>query len=311
MKKIIYLMLGIVLFCSCSSSEPMDEDAKCQNIPENLVTNQEVINVQLQLDSLNQAMFAESVQTRFNFRKFFTQIGAVVLGDAIGGMLGLVNGGAVGGAIGAGVASVATAIAVFTESVSVESRSGTNSSPFDLPPVNNDSISLSPNIIPGGKDSTAADSIGYYHNYFVMTIKEVLNPEYKDVDQLINEVARLSCENFDISEKEAAEVLLAKKDFFKDISEVGKKNFESGVDLHKAIEAYKRLYPEQSDKLTLLETFLEGILKLDVSDNEGEYLNRVLEIIETSSLDSEMKQDLRNAFIVGNTSYQLWNVEGN
>lgn len=301
----------MVMFCSCSSSEPTYEDFQNQTLPESMISNQEVSNVQFQLDSLNQAMFTDHMQTRFSFRKFFTQIGAVVLSDAVGGMFGFLAGGGVGAAVGAGTASVATAIAVFSGAVSIETRSYPNTSQFDLPPINNDSLSLSPNIIPEGAASSAADSIGYYHNYFVMTIKEELNQENNDFDNFIDEVARLSCKNFNISEKEAVEILKDNKNFYKEISQVGKGNAESGVDLHKAIDAYKKLYPEQSEKLSLLETFFEGILELEVSDNDGEYLNKVLDIIEGSSLDREMKQDLRNAFIVGNASYQLWNVEGN
>lgn len=40
-----------------------------------------------------------------------------------------------------------------------------------------------------------------------------------------------------------------------------------------------------------------------------EYMQKVLLIINNSSLDEELKQDLRNAFIIGNASYQLWNTE--
>lgn len=40
--------------------------------------------------------------------------------------------------------------------------------------------------------------------------------------------------------------------------------------------------------------------------NNGIYLEKVLNIIDTSNLNDDFKQDLRNGFIVGNASYQLW-----
>lgn len=44
-------------------------------------------------------------------------------------------------------------------------------------------------------------------------------------------------------------------------------------------------------------------------ENDGEYMNKVLDIIQNASLDDQTKQLLRNAVIVGNASYQLWNVQ--
>lgn len=46
-----------------------------------------------------------------------------------------------------------------------------------------------------------------------------------------------------------------------------------------------------------------------VVDNNGEFMNRALIIVDKSSLDEITKNNLRNAFIVGNASYQLWNTE--
>lgn len=84
---------------------------------------------------------------------------------------------------------------------------------------------------------------------------------------------------------------------------------KDSTSLHSAINVWKEHYPEQSDKLNVLETFFEGISNLNVDENDGDYFNRVLELISTSSLDEDTKQSLRNAIIVGNASYQLWNTD--
>ena len=66
------------------------------------------------------------------------------------------------------------------------------------------------------------------------------------------------------------------------------------------------MLPQKKNELNLLESFLQGISKVDATMNNGIYLEKVLNIIDTSNLNDDFKQDLRNGFIVGNASYQLW-----
>lgn len=66
------------------------------------------------------------------------------------------------------------------------------------------------------------------------------------------------------------------------------------------------MLPHKKNELNLLESFLQGISKVDATMNNGIYLEKVLNIIDTSNLNDDFKQDLRNGFIVGNASYQLW-----
>ena len=40
-------------------------------------------------------------------------------------------------------------------------------------------------------------------------------------------------------------------------------------------------------------------------------IQKVLKIIEDSDLEESMKQNLKNAVLIGNASYRLWNVEDN
>ena len=67
-------------------------------------------------------------------------------------------------------------------------------------------------------------------------------------------------------------------------------------------------YPNKQGELTLLETFFSGLNNIDVDENDGDYLMKVLKLVDNSELSEEIKRNLRNAFIVGNASYQLWNV---
>lgn len=69
----------------------------------------------------------------------------------------------------------------------------------------------------------------------------------------------------------------------------------------------KRKFPENSQQLTVFETILEGLQKIDPIENNGEYTDRVMRIIDSSAVREPIKRDLRQGLTVANASARLWN----
>ena len=313
MKQLFLLMFGLYtfVFSSCSSDE-----LSTKNIPKTENTMQvdaveltKLSSLQLQIDSLNQSMFplTNSTQTR-GIGKFFKKFFSIVVCDAVGGLHGSFYGGPVGSVGGAILASSVAAFApveLSTNAVSSEDISNR--------PVNSNSISLSPNVIPSeGVNSsliTFNDSIGYLHNEALIELNQTLTSEERTIDKLALRVIELTSQNYDVSEDSLSNYFNANMEFYNNI--ISENLFESSeaTTVHEVMSKWKDLYPEQSCQLDVLESFFNGIYNLEVDNNDGTYLNRVLEIIDSSSLNTTIKQNLRNAFIVGNASYQLWNTE--
>lgn len=81
------MLLGLFLFCSCSSSDSFENVDVNNVMSEESLQEDQLVSVQSQIDSLNQEMFTSSYETR-GFWKFFTKIVCTVFADAVGGLVG-------------------------------------------------------------------------------------------------------------------------------------------------------------------------------------------------------------------------------
>lgn len=179
-------------------------------------------------------------------------------------------------------------------------------------PMNPIDITLDSNVIPGGKGFVAQkkDSIGYMHNLLLTDLKSELTPADLSIDSLIIKVPQTACKYYN---DEPLNVVIAnlseKRPFFEKIQCMERKGVDTYNDVDDIVNDWKSNFPECSEDLNVLGSFIKGLSNLEVEENDGEYLNKVLELIDASSLDDTKKNELRNAFIVGNASYQLWNTE--
>lgn len=315
MKNLILFAIGLVICCSCSSFETSDAPsllispkASSQTYPSN-VDDQNLIAVENRLDSLNRAMFSEEIPTR-GWKDFFKRFISVVVADAVGGMFGS-SCGPVGTATGAIVAS---AVAAFVPAENIYISRSCDNDNGDIPQMNPPAISLSSDLVPSqstGTTNTVEDSIGYYHNMVLMSVNGNISNNDRNIDSLIVKLADISYKTYNTSREVVLNSLNENRQFYETIVSyiVPQQNQEPSLD--EVFALWMSLYPDNSQKLSVLKSFFKGMYQIGINENDGDYLNKVLEIINNSSLDRKTKEDLRNAAIVGNASYQLWNVEEN
>lgn len=299
MKKLIYFLIGFLVLTSCSSSYEDNEPAS-RDDAETVVRHLEFESVQNQIDSLNLQLFKDQVvQTRS--KHWFFKVCSIVMADATGSILGSFWGGPVGSVSGMIFAS---AYKAFTSNNLTRTAVSTKT----LGAMNSSSRSLT-NVVPTNRAIlTQNDSIGYYHNLILLDLNNSLRASSTTIDTLIVAVANRTSVFYNANSDSIIKQINYNSDLYLKFSsdEFAYDNFES---LHDYVEAWIALYPDKASELLVMEAFLEGIVNLDVNENDGNYLNRVLEIVESSDLDADDKQVLNSALIVGNASYQLWNTD--
>lgn len=305
LKCFLLLIVGIIMVSSCSSTEEIDQ-IEPQTYQAYDTDRQELVEFQVKLDSLNQQMFPnQNIETR-GFKDFFKKFVAVVISDAVGGMFGA-SAGPAGAAAGAILSS---AIAAFVPAESISFLS--TDDPYDTDVnVNLPEIALGTNLVPSTPSPTGSDaiedSIGYYHNFVLHALNNNLPEGPVDLDTLIEKVADLTYVSYHTTQKAVIDNLKANQPQFEKITGI-MPNVGLYDDLHTMMRGFIRQFPGQAQELSVLETFLEGLINIEVTDNNGEYLNAALELLNNSSMNAKIKQSLRNALIVGNASYQLWDI---
>lgn len=313
MQKILLFVTGLILLCSCSQNS-FDEDIPLisNSNHETNAVNTELMLVQVQIDSLNKDMFPEHIQSR-GLRDFFKKFWAVTTCDAVGGMFGFLWGGPIGAAA---TATVCSGVAALTDSKNISIKDEATPKDKDLElimmPMNSPQIALSSTLIPAkgtNVKATREDSIGYYHNKILLDLKNGSDSNTYTIDNIIDAVAANTSIIYDEPEDKIHHILNCNKSFFDDIL---KQNFayqNQDETLHEIFNNWKFQYPEQSEKLSVLESFFEGVSNYEIGENDGKYLGKVLNIIDQSSMDEDTKRDIKNGIIVGNASYQLWNIQ--
>lgn len=75
------------------------------------------------------------------------------------------------------------------------------------------------------------------------------------------------------------------------------------------LDNLKKTYPNLRSKFSVVREFMSGLSNMDIDENDGNYAQKIIDLINNSNLDEDSKKELRNAIIIGNASYQLWTVE--
>lgn len=310
MKHLIAIVIGMVLFCACSSSELTEDMSTNQSNLQEYVheRDMDVESVCLQLDSLNQAMFPTPNQTRgFSFRKLFEKVKFVIVSDAVGAIFGGLVGSVPGAAAGAAIASGAAIGVAIQADVDISSTQ-----PQQSIQMNDEEIALSSFLLPTSTESDIIcpeDSIGYNHNLILLAMDGVEPREFNNLENIIDKVAEIASCNYNIPKSTILLQINNNKLHYHNISNTLTNVINDNQTLDGYFSNLIGIYPEQASKLKILQKFVDGLFNMEVQNNKGDYLMQALAIIDQSALDTDTKLDLRNAFIVGNASNQLWTIK--
>ena len=316
MKKffLFLLTLSAIAFASCSSDdnyvglETANGTEVADSAMQQVKRNAELIALQNSVHDFNVATFTEQQypETRNWLKKFFRKalkIVATVAADALGGVVG----GVAGGVTASGIVGGALLFNVHRVAVvpmpAAETRAGVNG---------NGSFTNLPftGVVPTGPVCTG-DSIGYYHN-------KVMGKLFSDTIKVAEFNAKSDNEKAQLIVRTMKEEPYLCNYYGAELDNTAKIN--QGVEIaNKMMQIADEAETEEeffammeqagftdSNVMAVLREILQGLDSLDIEEDNGEYYEAVLDIINRSGLDEVTKQSMEDGVIIGQSSNRLW-----
>lgn len=302
MKKIflaVSIAISISSFTSCSNEETLSTGTENKTeLTQNDAT--EIAKLQSQITDYNNAHFSAQPQTRGLFKWLFKGL-CTAFADAVGG--------AIGGIAGGTVTSGVVGLYLFSDK---NSNINVTWAEFKAPVrdphtafsnivVNNDSVN---NYI----DAINNDSIGYYHN-------AVLYDIFNDSTKLAEACKMTSYEfgsyvldrvnRFYPIDKEQ----IIAKGCINDgitIANIIRDSFNNSDTKENIVKKLGSKLPLSKEVIELLITYIEGAVQSAEEHDNNYYLKDMLKIIESANLTPEVKESIKNGFIIGNASSRMW-----
>lgn len=310
------LMLSAIAFVSCSSDDnyvgtgTTDGTELTDSAMQQVQRNAELMALQNSVHDFNVATFAgqQNPETRGWLKKLFNsvvKIFATVTADALGGVIGGVAGGVTASGIVGGYLLLSKTNVTMTPMPAAYTRAGVNGSGTYPGLIYN-------GVVPQGPVCTG-DSIGYYHN-------KVISKLFPDTIKVAEFNAKSNGEKAQIIVKTMKEEPYLCNYYGAELDNTAKIN--KGVEIaNKVIQIANEAETEDEfftmleqagftdgNVMAVLKEILQGIDSLDITEDEGEYYEAVLDIIDRSGLDEVTKRSMEDGVIIGQASNRLWKV---
>ena len=150
---------------------------------------------------------------------------------------------------------------------------------------------------------TSLDNSGYLHNKVLVTLYQIhgdnlltlsLDEIYADADSIASNAPAFGIVSPAVR-NEAQSI-------FAQINEV----YNATETMEEFFEEAKIQFPNERQQLNVFEVVMNGFFQIDLNADNGEYLNTVMQTINTSSLPEVDKQMLRTGISIGHASAFLW-----
>ena len=310
---VILLTLSAIAFASCSSddnyvgTETANGTVLTDSAMQQVQRNAELMVLQSNVHDFNVATFGQQQDPNTRglvswFRKAL-KIVATVAADALGGVVG----GVAGGVTASGIVGGALLFNVHRVAVvpmpAAETRAGVNG---------NGSFTNLPftGVVPTGPVCTG-DSIGYYHN-------KVMGKLFSDTIKVAEFNAKSDNEKAQLIVRTMKEEPYLCNYYGAELDNTAKIN--QGVEIaNKMMQIADEAETEEeffammeqagftdSNVMAVLREILQGLDSLDIEEDNGEYYEAVLDIINRSGLDEVTKQSMEDGVIIGQASNRLW-----
>lgn len=310
------LTLSAIAFASCSSEdnyaglETANGTEVTDSAMQQVKRNAELMALQNSVHEFNVVTFTEqqNPETRGWLKNLFNRvvkIFATVTADALGGVIGGVVGGVTASGIVGGYLLLSKTNVTMTPMPATYTRAGVNGSGTYPDLIYN-------GVVPQGPVCTG-DSIGYYHN-------KVISKLFPDTIKVAEFNAKSNGEKAQIIVKTMKEEPYLCNYYGAELNNTA--NVDKGVEIaNKVMQIADEAETEDefftmleqagftdSNVMAVLKEILQGIDNLDITEDDGEYYEAVLDIIDKSGLDEVTKQSMEDGVIIGQASNRLWKV---
>lgn len=148
---------------------------------------------------------------------------------------------------------------------------------------------------------------GYLHNRVIFNLYETHGDEFFSLPE--EEMALLVSEEVSLLTGEDADLLYAAT--IDNMSIINRCVELCNVD--STVEDYfislKNEFPEKEQILSIYEPIIEGLQTANPVEDNGEYVTLIMSVIDNSSVQQSIKEDLKSGLTIANASARLWNTE--
>lgn len=150
---------------------------------------------------------------------------------------------------------------------------------------------------------TSLDNSGYLHNKVLVSLYQIhgdnlltlsLDEIYADADSIASNAPAFGIVSPAVR-NEAQSI-------FAQVNEV----YNNTDTMEDFFEETKTIYPNERQQLNIFEVVMNGFFQIDLNADNGQYLNAVMQTINSSSLPEGDKQSLRTGISIGHASAFLW-----
>ena len=152
-----------------------------------------------------------------------------------------------------------------------------------------------------------SDSDGYLHNRVIVNLYEDYGESLFDLstseftDLAFAELARVEGREIEYSQSEMNEIYTSIDEYVN--------AFISSDTPDDFFNYLKIQYPDKNGEIEILKAAMDGFTALDVNEDEGKYVKKLMGIVDNSNLNEDSKKDVKSSLAVANASTRLWNED--
>lgn len=150
-----------------------------------------------------------------------------------------------------------------------------------------------------------SDSDGYLHNRVIVNLYEDYGEALFDLstseftDLAFAELARVEGREIEYSQSEMDEIYTSIDEYVN--------AFITSETPDDFFNYLKIQYPGKNGEIEILKAAMDGFMALDVNKDEGEYVKKVMGVVDDSNLNDDSKKNVKSSLAVANASTRLWN----
>lgn len=307
-RRFVYFMLfsAVFVISSCNNdaviSESITNESPCRYLQVSPDEEDALAELATTMHALNYQMVNDEYAMKKSFWSWLKKLWKPVVTIAAD-VVGTVAGG--GNLLAGGVASSVVGAAFLGADVVVGANVGVTV------PIHPRRIAFNGVVCPSTPENQTmnlSDSIGYYHNailYDIMTDSCALSnckTQQDLIDLVVQKMESVCADELGLDENERLQQIQLATNISSTLMDVlnSSNSFEEFMD---GLKAKNIVSPAVID---VLQEYCIGLLSVNIEDNDGKYLQEILDKIRKSNLSATTKLAIGNACIVGNASNQLW-----
>lgn len=287
MKKFFVILITLIATISCSVNTDCESPVMYEDVKE---LSSDYVEVIEGINEVNQNLIPAA--TRARWWKYL----CTAIADAGVSLIP-------GSSIGTGIAASSM---VWTMLKEFKTKQVTRSASEPVISIRDTSIALTYLESPEWKKYDS-DSDGYLHNRVIVNLYEKYGESLFELstqeftDLAFDELAVVEGKPVEYSQSEKNELCASIDEYVN--------AFVTSETSDDFFNYLKTKYPDKNGEIEILRAAMDGFTALNVNEDEGDYVKRIMGLVDNSNLTEDSKKNVKSSLAVANASTRLWNED--